>query len=218
VILVKRIRKSWQLVAGNIKNEVLNFEQMNCFMNKVFFISIILILATACGKSYTPKPYGYFRIYTPPHDYNSLQEAMPFKFDYSKSATINLREQAHETYWFDLKYPQFNAAVHVSYKAINGNFRSLTEDARRFVYKHSVKADNISESAFSNDSKKVYGLLYDLKGNTASNLQFVITDSTRHFIRGALYFDNVPNKDSIAPVTAYIRQDIIQLIESFDWK
>lgn len=218
MILVKRNRKSWQLVAGSIKNEVLNIEQMNCFMNKVFFISIILILATACGKNYTPKPYGYFRIYTPPHDYNSLQEAMPFKFDYSKSATINLREQAHETYWFDLKYPQFNAAVHVSYKAINGNFRSLTEDARRFVYKHSVKADNISESAFSNDSKKVYGLLYDLKGNTASNLQFVITDSTRHFIRGALYFDNVPNKDSIAPVTAYIRQDIIQLIESFDWK
>lgn len=191
---------------------------MKLFIYKVFAVGIIGLVLAACGNSYTPKPYGYFRIYTPPHAYNNLQEAMPFKFDYSKWATINLREQANETYWFDLKYPQFNAAVHVSYKAINGNFRTLTEDARRFVYKHSVKADNISERAFSDESKRVYGLLYDLKGNTASNLQFVITDSTRHFLRGALYFDNVPNKDSIAPVTAYIREDIIKLIESFDWK
>lgn len=139
-------------------------------------------------------------------------------FDCSEYAQVIPRVAPHEKYWFDLLYPQYNAAIHVSYKSIQGNFRELTEDARRFVYKHSVKADNISEKAFANPEKRVFGVLYDLQGNTASNLQFVITDSTRHFIRGALYFDNVPNKDSIAPVEQYIRQDVIRLMESFNWK
>ena len=64
----------------------------------------------------------------------------------------------------------------------------------------------------------MHGILYDLKGNTASNVQFVLTDSTKHFFRGALYFNNVPNKDSIAPMSDYIREDIIHIMESFEWK
>jgi len=71
---------------------------------------------------------------------------------------------------------------------------------------------------FENPEKKVYGILYDLTGNTASSVQFVLTDSTKHFFRGALYFENVPNKDSIAPMSAYIREDVIRLMESFEWK
>ena len=186
-------------------------------MKKIITLSITLLLI-ACGQTYTPKPYGYFRVYLPPHEYQQLSDEMPFRFDYPVVATIEKRTQPHEKYWFDLKYPQFNAAVHVSYKSINGNFRELTEDARRFVYKHSIKADNISEVAFNSNERNVHGILYELKGNTASNLQFTLTDSTRHFLRGALYFDNVPNKDSIAPIAEYIQQDIVRLMESFEWK
>lgn len=186
-------------------------------MHKILIITITLFLV-ACGQNYTPKPYGYFRVYLPAHEYRMLENEMPFRFEYSKAASIVERTQPHEKYWFDLTYPQFNAALHVSYKDVNGNFRELTEDARRFVYKHSIKADNISEIAFNNAEKNVHGILYDLKGNTASNLQFTLTDSTRHFLRGALYFDNVPNKDSIAPIVEYIRNDMVQLIESFEWK
>lgn len=184
------------------------------------FIAVLLmaLMLGACTKDYTPKPYGYFRINLPEHAYRTEVSQMPFEFDYSVLAEIKPRQSAGEKYWFDLLYPEYNAAIHVSYKAIHGNFRELSEDARRFVYKHSVKADNIVERAFINKEKGVYGVLYDLKGNTASNLQFVITDSTKHFIRGALYFDNVPNKDSIAPVADYIRQDMMHLIESFSWK
>lgn len=186
-------------------------------MNKSIIILIALFFM-ACGQNYSPKPYGYFRVYLPAHEYQRFDAGMPFSFDYSDAATIENRTQPHEKYWFDIKYPQFNAAVHVSYKSINGNFRQLTEDARRFVYKHSIKADNISESVFSNAENNVHGILYDLKGNTASNLQFTLTDSTRHFLRGALYFDNVPNKDSIAPMADYIRHDMVRLMESFEWK
>lgn len=186
-------------------------------MQRVLIVAITLFFV-ACGQNYTPKPYGYFRVYLPAHEYRMLDKEMPFRFEYSNAASIVERTQLHEKYWFDLTYPQFNATLHVSYKTINGNFRELTEDARRFVYKHSIKADNISELAFSNNEKNVHGILYDLKGNTASNLQFTLTDSTRHFLRGALYFDNVPNKDSIAPIVEYIRYDMVRLMESFEWK
>jgi gliding motility-associated lipoprotein GldD len=86
------------------------------------------------------------------------------------------------------------------------------------LYKHSVKADGIGETVFENTEKKIYGILYDLKGNTASSLQFVLTDSTKHFFRAALYIDNVPNKDSIAPVIEYLRKDVVQIMETFEWK
>lgn len=186
-------------------------------MNRITVYFSVLFLV-ACGQNYSPKPYGYFRVYLPAHEYRTLNNEMPFQFEYSNVANIVVRKQPHEKYWFDLTYPKFNATLHVSYKSIHGNFRELTEDARRFVYKHSIKADNISEIAFNNAEKNVHGILYDLTGNTASNMQFTLTDSTRHFLRGALYFDNVPNKDSIAPIAHYIRYDMVRLMESFAWK
>jgi gliding motility-associated lipoprotein GldD len=94
----------------------------------------------------------------------------------------------------------------------------LSEDARKYVYKHSVKADGISERVFEHPEKKVYGVFYDITGNAASSVQFTLTDSTQHFVRGALYFNNVPNKDSIAPMVDYIREDMVRLMESFEWK
>ncbi|MHB9056531.1 MAG: gliding motility lipoprotein GldD, partial [Paludibacteraceae bacterium] len=86
------------------------------------------------------------------------------------------------------------------------------------VYKHTVRADGITETPFENPGKRVFGILYELTGNTASPVQFVLTDSTKHFFRGALYFDNVPNKDSIAPMSEYVREDIVHMMESFEWK
>lgn len=92
------------------------------------------------------------------------------------------------------------------------------EDARTMVYKHTVKADAINEKAFINKEKKVYGVLYDIKGNAASSVQFYLTDSVTHFLRGALYFNAEPNKDSLAPAIKFIHQDIERLIETFQWK
>jgi gliding motility-associated lipoprotein GldD len=86
------------------------------------------------------------------------------------------------------------------------------------VYKHTVKAENIAEIPYENAEQKVYGILYELTGNTASPVQFVLTDSNKNFFRGALYFENVPNKDSIAPIVQYVQKDIVRLIESFEWK
>lgn len=188
--------------------------------SKLYIIFIGLIFAFgSCRKADIPRPYGYFRVNLPPHHYRTIDTlGLPYRFDIPQGVQLIDRESRGEKYWIDLKYPALNASIYCSYKPVKGDLINLLEDTRRIVYKHSIRADGINEKVFENPSKKVYGILYDLKGNTASAVQFVLTDSTKNFFRAALYFNNVPNKDSIAPMSEYIREDIIRMMESFEWK
>ena len=113
---------------------------------------------------------------------------------------------------------KYKARIHLSYLDVAGNLNVMIEDTRSLVYKHTVKADAIDEQVFSNPQKKVYGILYDIKGNSASSVQFFLTDSVRHYIRGALYFRCEPNKDSLSPAVDFFRKDVVAMIESFEWK
>jgi gliding motility-associated lipoprotein GldD len=186
---------------------------------KVIIFIILTSLFWSCAETSIPRPYGYFRVDLPKHDYREIDTLqLPYRFEISESAKIISRQTKTEKYWIDLYYPKLNASIYCSYKPINGNLIDLLEDTRKIVYKHSVRADGIAEKVFNHPEKNVHGILYDLKGNTASSLQFVLTDNTHHFFRGALYFNNVPNKDSIAPMAEYIREDVIKLMESFEWK
>ncbi|MDD4968454.1 MAG: gliding motility lipoprotein GldD [Paludibacter sp.] len=186
--------------------------------------TILLLLAFAslfssCNKTEIPRPYGYFRVDLPPHAYRTIDTLnLPYRFELPLNAKLINRKAEGEMYWIDLYYPSLNASIYCSYKPVKGNLVNLLEDTRKIVYKHSVRADGISERVFDHTEKNVHGILYDLKGNTASYVQFVLTDSTRNFFRGALYFNNVPNKDSIAPMENYIREDVIRMMESFEWK
>jgi gliding motility-associated lipoprotein GldD len=187
-------------------------------------LKICLIICTtsifwSCSETPIPRPYGYFRVDLPEHIYRTIDTLnLPYRFDMPMNAQLISRKAEGEHFWIDLHYPKLNANIYCSYKSVNGNVFDLLEDARKIVYKHSIRADGIGEKAFERPAKNVYGILYDLKGNTASSVQFVLTDSSRHFFRGALYFDNVPNKDSIAPMAEYIRQDVIRIMESLEWK
>jgi gliding motility-associated lipoprotein GldD len=118
----------------------------------------------------------------------------------------------------DIEFPSFKAKIHLTYFTVGSNLASLTESARELAYKHTVKADAINEKVWSNDSSHVYGILYDLKGNTASAVQFYMTDSTRHYLRGSLYFTAQPNEDSLLPVITFLREDIIRMIETLTWR
>ena len=116
-----------------------------------------------------------------------------------------------------LKFPKFNAEVFISYKPVNNNLDKLVEDARTMVYKHTVKADAINESRFHTPHNGS-GVYYEIGGNAASSIQFFITDSTQHYLRGALYFNAQPNKDSLAPVVSFLKDDVVQLINTLHWK
>lgn len=166
-----------------------------------------------------PKPYGYFRVELPEHTYQVFDRAdYPYSFEYSTSAEARTDVgSADELYWLDIRYPAFDARIHCSYKPVEGNLRELSLDAQDFVFKHASKASAIPEKGFDNPEQHVYGVYYELHGNTASPFQFYLTDSTRHFFRAALYFNCMPNQDSLAPVIQYLQTDVMNMIESFEW-
>ncbi len=166
-----------------------------------------------------PRPRGYFRISFPEKEYTRLDSVLPYKFEHPKySKIVPGQTSKNEPYWINLAFPRFEAQIHFSYKKIDDNLYTILEDNREFAFKHTVKADAIQEKLFESSEEDVSGILYEIKGNTASPLQFYVTDSTRHFLRGSLYFSTVPNKDSIAPVLNFLKKDVIHIMETLSWK
>ena len=192
---------------------------MNKIVKILIPIFIIISIFSSCEEIYTPRPKGYHRVTFPPKVYQKLDSIFPYKFAYPLYAKIeNDRQKDSEKYWINVYYPTFKARVHLTYRDISNNLNILEEDTRNLAYKHTIKADAINEKVWNNPEKKVYGILYEIKGNAASSIQFYLTDSTKHFLRGALYFNVHPNKDSINPSLNFIRKDIDKMIETFEWK
>jgi len=180
---------------------------------------VLLLAAAACRRTYTPKPHGYFRIAFPEKKYVRYEGPCPYTFEYPVYArVVRDREPEAEPCWLNIEFPAFHGRLHLTYKDVGDQLGRLLEDTYSLAYKHTVKADAIHERAFADTAAGVYGILYDIRGNAASNVQFYLTDSTRHYLRGALYFDLVPEKDSLAPVIRFIREDIVHMIETFSWK
>lgn len=183
-----------------------------------YILSILALMLLSCSRPVAPKPYGYYRITLPEHSYQLFeQNSYPYSFLYSSSATIQPVQYENERYWINIVYPTLNASIHCSYKPVRGNLRQLTDDAWEFVFNHAIKASAIPEHAYENPEARTYGIFCELKGNTASPMQFFLTDSTRHFFRGAVYFNCVPNQDSLAPVIEYMQEDVLNLIETLRW-
>jgi len=188
--------------------------------DKPYILSLIACLClSSCSERYVPKPYGYYRIDLPENTYCTFDKAdYPYQFAYSTLAEIRPKEEVHERYWLDVYYPRLDARIHCSYKRVEDNLRELSYDAQDFVYKHSGKASAIPEQGYDNDAAHVHGVFYELKGNTASPYQFYLTDSTTHFFRAAVYFNCLPNQDSLMPVIHYLQTDIRTMIETFKWQ
>ena len=182
-----------------------------------FCFLLFFLFLTACSN-YSPKPSGYFRIDLPAPVYSPV-DTHGFRMDISDQARIVSLPSEGEGVLFNIEYPFLNAQIHISYLPIKKDqLTQHTEVSRTFVYSHAIKADAINERAYQNPEQNVYGMIYNIEGNVATPTQFFLTDSVHSFFRGALYFNHVPNQDSITPVLEYINQDIEILIESFQWK
>ena len=182
-------------------------------MNKAILI-LVGILLLSCQENYTPKPRGFFKISFPEKKFQQYTQSCPFTFQFPTYSKI---QNLEKNCFFNLKFTDFNATLHLSYFPIFDNLYEHTEESRTLAYKHSIKANAISEQPFIDKKNKVFGLVYDYEGTTATALQFYLTDSTTHFFRGALYFNTEVN-DSILPVYNFLQEDIKYLIESFRWK
>jgi len=58
----------------------------------------------------------------------------------------------------------------------------------------------------------------ELEGEVPSQYQFHVSDSAKHFLRGALYFKTATQNDSLRPVIDYIKQDVRHLLETLEWE
>lgn len=178
-----------------------------------------MLALVSCTKVSTPKPYAYYRIAVPDTTYVAFDKQFPrYPYTFALSQNAVVQPRSDEPYWIDLSYPELNATIHCSYKPVRHNLRELTNDALDLVYRNANFASAIPEQGYAHPEANVYGVLFDLEGNTASSCQFFVTDSTRHFFRASVYCNCHPNADSLAPIYQYLRTDVIRMVESFEWK
>lgn len=185
---------------------------------------IAVIVFAACNSDYTIKRKGYFRIDLPQHNYQLFDRAeYPYTFEYPSYARIVqdstfFEDKPENPYWINIEFPSLDGKIYMSYKDVRkGQFDKLVDDAFKLTYKHSTKATAIRDSMMRTPNG-ITGIFFRVGGNAATAKQFFVTDSTRHFLRGALYFDATPNADSLGVVNDFLEIDMKHLINTLRWK
>ena len=188
----------------------------------ILLVAAIIAIAVSCDRQsgYLPKPRGYFRIDLPEKAYTKVDTIERYGFECPQYALVTPDPYSpDEKNWVNIEMPQFKGSIHLTHKSVNDNLGEYLEDVHTMVTKHLQKANGVRDSLIVNEEHKVYGLLIEMDGKgVATPMQFYLTDSTRNFVRGALYFNFVPDNDSMQPVINFIREDIDHLIETFEWK
>lgn len=194
---------------------------------RFFTLFILLALLAGCRPdTYTPKPRGYYKVDLPEHEYRMFNEAgFPYSFEYPTYGrivkdTLFFGKKPENPYWINIDFPEIGSRVYISYKAITPSqpFEKLLEDSYGMAYFHTKRADYIEDQVFHNEANGVHGILYNVGGNAASAYQFIATDSVKHFIRGALYFDVSPNADSLKPMNDFMKKDLERLLQTLSWQ
>jgi gliding motility-associated lipoprotein GldD len=195
--------------------------------NKIAFVSILIstiLLLASCTeeeKTFMPKPKGFNKIDLPAHSYDTISGNYPYTFEYSKLAKIFPdTSKTAEPYWIDIYYPEYRANIQITYKDPKNNPKVLEEyiqDSHTLANKHNVKAYAIDELIIT--SPQGYAVkVFELSGDVPSQIQFHVTDSSKHFLRGAVYFRTSTKNDSLAPVINYMKEDVMHLIETLKFK
>ncbi|MCX6207543.1 MAG: hypothetical protein NTZ19_14965 [Bacteroidetes bacterium] len=190
----------------------------------VFYSIAMLFLLASCNSNFTAKPQGYFNIDFPKHEYQLFDKpGYPYTFEYPVYANVLkdstfFGETTENPWWINIDFPQFAGRVYVSYKEIGkNNFDTLIKHAYILTGKHSSKAYSIDDSLI-NTPNQIHGMFFSVGGDVATSNQFYLTDSTKHFLRGAMYFDATPNADSLGIVNQFLMQDMKHIINTFKWR
>jgi gliding motility-associated lipoprotein GldD len=181
----------------------------------------VVLFASACTKDYQPKPKGYNRLVLPKQEYQTSPDSLPYAFEYSKHARL-LRDSSwvSERYWIEIYYPELKANLHITYKKLNHKddfLKELLNDAYKLTSKQQIKASAIDEIITVTPSGKT-AVIAEIAGEVPSQFQFTMTDSSRNFLRGALYFNTKVQNDSLAPAIDFMKKETLHFINSVEWK
>lgn len=180
----------------------------------VLFFASILTSVVSCKDEAIPKPKSYLSLEYPNPKYAKFESNCGYNFNYNTLGNVISKGNCN----FNIEYPKLKATIYLNYRPVKGNITTLLRDAQKLTYEHVIKADGISEQPFINEMEKSFGMFYEVNGNAASQSQFYVTDSTKHFLVGSVYFYAKPNYDSILPAAEYIKNDMRSILESMKWK
>lgn len=213
---MRKVNSQWPMVIGQWDSE-----------SKLILV-VVAILSTitliSCNSTYTPRPKGYYKIDFPKKKYQLFdQPGYPYSFEYPVYAKI-VKDSTffggatENPWWINVDFPQFGGRIYVSYKEIGKNrFDTLVKHAFDLTGKHTSKAYSIDDSLV-NTPNHIHGVFFTVGGDVATANQFFLSDSIRHFLRGALYFDATPNADSLGIVNTFLMEDMKHLINTFRWR
>ncbi len=188
----------------------------------LYFVIFLATLFCACNgnDAFVPKPKGYPRIDFPAEGGKMVAvKECNYAFELPNYCTLKPDPYPNpDECWYNVYFLPFNATLHLSYKPIASRKElfKLLDDANTMVFKHVMKADEITENYINNPGK--WGVLYELDGSTATHTQFYITDSANHFLRGSVYFNVKTENDSVAPIVAFLKKDVLKIIASLNWQ
>lgn len=189
--------------------------------NLPVLVGLALLAACSSAPDFTPKPKGYNRIDLPPHRYQLLAGGHPYLFEYSREAVIKRDSSAlAQPHWLNVYYPQLRANVQITYMDVQRDrrlYNKMMEDARKLTGKHQIKATAIDERILLTPSG-IRASVFELQGEVPSQFQFYTTDSTHHFLRGALYFRTATDNDSLAPVIEYVKTDMVRMLNTLKYR
>ncbi|CAM4198882.1 gliding motility lipoprotein GldD [Gillisia hiemivivida] len=186
-------------------------------MKKISIILLIIAVSISCKDEVLPKQKAFLDLEFPTAEYVETNLSCPYSFEYNSIAKI-VKPKGSRPCWINLNYPKLNASIFITYQEVHNNLDSLLMDSQKLPLQHTIKADYIEGDVYMNPEHKTYGMFYSIDGDAASQAQFYVTDSVKHFVTGSLYFNQKPNFDSIMPAASYIKSDIKRLMESLKWR
>lgn len=183
-------------------------------------LGLAVAFLSSCDREYLPKPLGYNRLELPEPAYRILPDSMPYVFEYSKHATILPDTSVvRDKFWIEIYYPTIKSNIHITYKKLDGSdnlLKELMDDSYALTAKHQIKAYAINEVITVTPSGKT-AVIAELEGEVPSQFHFTMTDSAKHFLRGALYFNTQVQNDSLAPAIEYMKRDMMHIINTLEW-
>ena len=196
-------------------------KRANTYITLFFLCALCATLMSCKPKALPePKPMGYFRIDLPQHQYRMMDTSLPFRFEQSVFAQTSIEQQKSNILWMTVFYPDLKASFRFTCFQVNNadSLRNLIISEDKMVKFHYQKADDVQYSVIHDPESNLWGQTYEIFGKeVATPLQFWLTDSTHHFVRATLYFDETPNNDSLQPVIQYLKEDALHLINTFEW-
>ena len=194
-------------------------------MHKFFcckLVVLLLISLISCSDDESvPKPPTYLRTDLPDHTYRSISQDCPYELKMAEIFNYKPCEYQQSNFCMQqIDLGPLNGSLFLYYLKIpsKDSLPEIINYANDKVDEHKIKADKIDFKQIINPKNKVYGTFFELKGNVATNFQFYLTDSLRHFIRGEVLLNCRPNYDSLRPSLEYLKIDLMEMVNNFQWK